>query len=321
MTPATPAFLPTLADAEPDRLGLARWTVGPENPLTARVTVNRMWQEVFGVGLVDTPGNFGLMGDRPSHPELLDWLAVEFRESGWDVKHMYRLMVTSGVYRQSAVETPGLLEKDSDNRLLARGPRFRMDGEMLRDSALESAGLLVEHIGGPSVKPYQPPGVWEAVRGLATKPNDWVQDKGDGTYRRSLYTFLKREAPAPDMDALNAPVRDVACPRRDRSDTPLQALVLWNDTQWVEAARVLASRAMDQAGADPKSVLNYIARRILSRSLEPDEQRIFLQSFQGFRSYYATDVPSAKAADSNRRRQARHGGAARGPGRVDDHRQ
>src|SRR5690606_32300714 len=179
-------------------LGLAQWLVSPDHPLTARVTANRFWAEVFGVGLVATAHDFGKAGDTPSHPELLDWLAVEFRESGWDVKHLFRLMVTSSSYRQAATVTPDKLTRDPDNRLLSRGPRFRMDGEMIRDLALAASGLLVQQVGGPSVKPYQPPGLWEEVS-LPDNPEHYryVPDTGAGLYRRSVYTFWRRSVPPP----------------------------------------------------------------------------------------------------------------------------
>ena len=294
--PDVPHFLPRPPQGAPrNRLGLAQWTVGPDNPLTARVTVNRMWQELFGVGIVQTPGDFGMMGSRPSNPELLDWLAVEFRESGWDMKHMYRLMVTSAAYRQSARLMPQMIERDPQDRLLERGPRFRMDGEMLRDTALQVSGLLVEKIGGPSVRPYQPPGIWEAVRGLATRPQTWEQDHGEGTYRRSLYTFWKRQAPLPEMLALDAPLRDVSCPRRERTDTPLQALVLWNDPQWLEAARMLARRAIREGGETPESRLGFISELVLSRPMNSQEQQIFTASLAAFQAHYQADPKSAEA--------------------------
>jgi hypothetical protein len=292
--PDIPHFLPQPAGrTQKNRLGLARWTVSGENPLFARVAVNRMWQEIFGVGLVETTGDFGMMGSRPSNPELLDWLAVEFRQSGYDMKHMYRLMVTSAACRQSARISPELLERDPTNRLLARGPRFRMDAEMLRDCALEASGLLVERLGGASVKPYEPTGIWEAVRGLATKPQQWEQDHGDGSYRRSLYTFWKRQAPIPNMLALDAPPRDVSCPRRERTNTPLQALVLWNDPQWFEAAKMLAQRAMKDGGSSDESKLDYVSRWILSRSLTKAERNIFLNSLTRLRERYESDSKAA----------------------------
>lgn len=295
VSPNVPEFLPPLAPGEPhNRLGLAHWVTSAENPLTARVEVNRMWQELFGVGLVSTPGDFGMMGSRPSNLQLLDWLAVEFRESGWDIKHMYRLMVLSAAYQQSARATPQTIERDPANRLIARGPRFRMDAEELRDCALQSSGLLVEQIGGPSVKPYQPPGIWEAVRGLATKPGEWKQDKDAGTYRRSLYTFWKRQAPPPNMLTFDAPLRDVSCPVRERTDTPLQALVLWNDPQWVEAARMLAQRAMKEAGPTPEERLNFIARWLLSRPMNEQECEIFLSAESSFQKRFDGDDKAAE---------------------------
>ena len=266
----TPHYLPPLPAGEPhNRLALAKWTVSPENPLTARVTVNRMWYELFGTGLVETTEDFGIMGQRPSHPELLDWLAVEFRESGWNVKHMYKLMVMSAAYRQSAKSTPDQLAKDPKNLLLAHGPRFRMDAEMLRDIALESGGLLVNKIGGPSVKPYQPANVWEQVSYPSSDTLNYTQEHGDALYRRSMYTYWKRMAVMPDMDAFDAPMRDVACTRRQRTDTPLQALVTMNDVQWVEAARALAERVIEQGGKQPEQRIRLMSEILLSHDPPP----------------------------------------------------
>ena len=239
--PGTPGALPPMpADLPRNRLGLARWLVRPEHPLTARVVVNRFWQEVFGNGLVRTAGDFGVTGELPSHPELLDWLAVEFRESGWDVKRLFRMMVESSTYRQSAATTPEKREKDPHNRLLSRGPRFRMDGEMIRDAALSCGGHLAGTLGGPSVKPYQPEGVWEAVAMPESNTHFYQPDHGDRLYRRSLYTFWKRSAPPAALDVFNAPTRETCTIRRERTNTPLQALVTLNDPQFVEAARALA---------------------------------------------------------------------------------
>src|SRR3954468_2311443 len=259
----TPAMLPPFpADLPRNRLGLAKWMLRPEHPLTARVTVNRFWSEIFGNGLVKTPGDFGVTGELPSHPELLDWLAVEFRESGWDVKKLFRLMVTSATYRQSAALTKEKLEKDADNRLLSRGPRFRMDAEMVRDYALAASGLLSEKIGGPSVRPYQPEGVWEAVAMPDSNTRNYKRDTGEALYRRSLYTFWKRSAPPASMEIFNAPTREVCTVRRERTDTPLQALVTLNDVQFVEAARYLSQQVM-KCGDKWEDRADFLAKRLL----------------------------------------------------------
>ena len=211
-------------------------------------------------GLVETTEDFGIMGQRPSHPELLDWLAVEFRESGWNMKHMYKLMVMSAAYRQSAKSTPEQLAKDPKNILLAHGPRFRMDAEMLRDIALQSSGLLVNKIGGPSVKTYQPGNVWETVGYPSSDTTSTSRTTATALYRRSMYTYWKRMAMMPDMDAFDAPARDMACTRRQRTDTPLQALVTMNDVQWVEASRALAERLIKEGGTRPEQRIQYHER-------------------------------------------------------------
>jgi hypothetical protein len=291
----TPHYLPHLPAGEPhNRLALAKWTVSPENPLTARVTVNRMWCELFGTGLVETTEDFGIMGQRPSHPALLDWLAVEFRESGWDVKHMYKLMVMSSAYRQSAKSTPEQLAKDPKNLLLARGPRFRMDAEMLRDIALESGGLLVNKIGGPSVKTYQPANVWEQVSYPTSDTVNYTQEHGGALYRRSMYTYWKRMATMPDMDAFDAPMRDVVCTRRQRTDTPLQALVTMNDVQWVEAARALAERVINQGGNQPEQRIRLMGEILLSHDPPPQMASVLENSLAQMQMHYAAD---RKAAD------------------------
>jgi hypothetical protein len=290
----TPHFLPPLPTGEPhNRLALAKWTVSPENPLTARVTVNRMWNELFGAGLVETTEDFGIMGQRPSHPELLDWLAVEFRESGWDMKHMYKLMVMSAAYRQSAKSTPDQLARDPKNLLLAHGPRFRMDAEMLRDIALQSSGLLVNKVGGPSVKPYQPGNVWESVGYPTSDTTKYKQDHGDALYRRSLYTYWKRMAMPPNMDAFDAPTRDTACTRRQRTDTPLQALVTMNDPQWVEASRALAERLIKQGGKQPEQRIQYLSELMLSHDPSPQMASVLQQSLNQMEKHYATDPTAA----------------------------
>jgi hypothetical protein len=293
--PSVPHFLPKMPVGAPvNRLGLAEWLLSPEQPLLTRVTVNRMWQEVFGRGLVETAGDFGIMGDRPSHPELLDWLAVEFRESGWDVKKFYRLLVTSATYRQTTTATPDRLARDPANKLLSRGPRFRMDGEMLRDNALAASGLLVEKIGGPSVKPYQPPGIWEEVAMPESNTRTYVADKGEGLYRRSVYTFWKRASPPPDMETFDATSREVVCTRRARTNTPLQAFVTMNDPQWVEAARKLAERTMTAAPtADAR--LDFLARTTLSRPLDAKEIAVLKRSLEKFHAKFAAEPEEAEA--------------------------
>ncbi|HEU4579787.1 MAG TPA: PSD1 and planctomycete cytochrome C domain-containing protein [Polyangiaceae bacterium] len=266
-----PASLPPLPeDAPRNRLGLAEWLVQPEHPLMARVVVNRFWAQVFGAGLVGTPGDLGVAGEPPSHPELLDWLAVEFRESGWDVSHMFRLMLTSATYRQSARADAARREADPEDRLLSRGPRFRMDGEMIRDLALSASGLLVKTPGGASVKPYQPPGLWEAVSTFDSTTYSYVQDTGLALYRRSLYTFWKRQAPPPALEIFNAPTREQPTVQRERTNTPLQALAALNDVQLVEAARVLATHAL-QGTASTAERLDFMALAVLARRLEPLE--------------------------------------------------
>ena len=290
--PAVPHFLPPLpAGASPDRLGLAEWTVSPANPLTARVTVNRMWQEIFGAGIVETTEDFGVMGARPSHPELLDWLAVDFRDSGWDVKRFYRQLVLSATYRQSARLTPELAEKDPKNRLLARGPRFRMDSEMLRDTALAASGLLVEKLGGPSVKPYQPPGIWDGSHD-ASNTRKYVQDHGDALYRRSLYTFWKRMATMPDMDTFDSPMRDAACTRRQRTDTPLQALVAMNEPLRLEASRKLAERLIHRS-SDGDARLAYLGQVLLARDWNARERASLRTALTKFESTYSADPAAA----------------------------
>ena len=290
----TPHFLPAIPAGEThNRLALAKWTVSPDNPLTARVTVNRMWNELFGTGLVETTEDFGIMGARPSHPELLDWLAVEFRESGWNVKHMYKLMVMSAAYRQSAKSTPEQLSKDPKNLLLARGPRFRMDAETLRDIALQSSGLLVDKIGGPSVKPYQPANIWEQGHN-SSDTRQYVQEHGDALYRRSMYTYWKRMAMMPDMDAFDATMRDVACTRRQRTDTPLQALVTMNDVQWIEAARALAQRVIEEGGKQPQQRIQLMSDILLAHDPPASMAAVLENSLAQMKQHYAADPKAAQ---------------------------
>ena len=293
--PATPAAMPAMPSSYPrNRLGLAKWLLRPEHPLTARVAVNRMWQEIFGQGLVRTTGDFGVTGELPSHPELLDWLAVEFREKGWNMKRFYKMLVLSATYRQSAVTTPYKKRVDPQNRLLAHGARFRMDAEMVRDYALASSGLLVKQIGGASVRPYQPDGVWEAVAMIGSNTRDYRRDSGASLYRRSLYTFIKRAAPPASMDIFNAPSREVCTMRRERTDTPLQALVTMNDVQFVEAARRLAERALYKGGQTTAQKLDFIANRLLARPLRMPERIVVETTLADLESHYKLNPAAAR---------------------------
>ncbi len=288
-----PASLPPLPEGAPNnRLGLAEWLVQPEHPLMARVVVNRFWAEVFGAGLVPTTNDFGVTGDAPTHPELLDWLAVELRESGWNVKHLFRLLVTSATYRQSERADPARFAADPDNHLLSRGPRFRMDGEMIRDLALSASGLLVGTVGGPSVTPYQPPGIWEAVSSPDSNTNSYVQGTGEALYRRSLYTFWKRQAPPPALELFNAPTRELPTTQRERTNTPLQALAALNDVQLVEAARVLATQAL-LSSPDTLERLDFIAWRVLSRPLQSEEVDRLQQALEEESAEYAAHPTAA----------------------------
>jgi hypothetical protein len=292
---ATPAALPPMPDTLPrNRLGFAQWLLRPEHPLTARVTVNRFWQELFGTGIVRTSGDFGSTGEPPSHPELLDWLAVDFREDGWDVKRFFKQMVMSATYRQAALSTPEKRDRDPQNRLLSRGPRFRMDAEMIRDQALAASGILVPRLGGPSVRPYQPEGVWEAVAMIGSDTRDYRRDRGENLYRRSMYTFWKRAAPPASMDILNAPNRETCAVRRERTNTPLQALVTLNDVQFVEAARFLAQRALQQGGDSSESRIDFIARRLLARPFRAEEMKVVRDSLDDLLVRYRTTPQEAK---------------------------
>jgi hypothetical protein len=291
----TPAALhPPAEGAPPNRLGLARWLLDPANPLTTRVTVNRFWQQIFGQGIVVTPEDFGVMGALPTHPELLDWLAIEFRDSGWDVKRLFKLMLMSNTYRQSAAITPEKLELDRDNELLSRGPRFRMDAEMVRDNALAVSGLLSARMYGPSTKPYQPEAIWDVVGLPGGDTRNYVQDTGENLYRRSLYNFWKRMAPPPNLEAFNAPSREVCTVQRERTNTPLQALVTLNDPQFVEAARHLAQDALAAAGHD-EVVVNQMGQRALGRPLSAEESAILLTDRQEYHAYYAAHPEDARA--------------------------
>lgn len=269
VTADTPhALTPFPADAPRNRLGLARWLTAPENPLFARVTVNRLWQQMFGTGLVDTSDNFGLQGSLPTHPELLDWLARDFATHGWDVKRTLRQIALSATYRQSSRATPELLARDPQNQWLARGPARRLTAEMLRDQALATSGLLVEKLGGPSVLPYQPPGLWEEIAMGKPKYN---QGTGEDLHRRSLYTFWKRTVPPPVMAMFDAAERNVCTVRRQSTSTPLQALALLNDVQVVEAARFIGQRMLQEGGSAPAARLAWAFRLVTGRPADAKE--------------------------------------------------
>ncbi|MEO2045913.1 MAG: DUF1553 domain-containing protein [Pirellulales bacterium] len=265
---ATPALFTPLAEGAPrNRLGLAQWLVERENPLTARVAVNRFWSQIFGTGLVKTAEDFGSQGDVPSHPELLDWLAVEFIESGWDVKGVMKVIVLSSTYQQSSKMTPILVKRDPENRLLAHGPRFRLDAEMLRDQALAVSGALVKKLGGPGVKPPQPDGLWFAVGYSGSNTVRFVADtKPEQVHRRTLYTFLKRTSPPPQMSTFDAPSREACIVRRERTNTPLQALLMLNDPQYVEAAKALAERVVREGEANSESRIRMMLRLCTGRN-------------------------------------------------------
>jgi mono/diheme cytochrome c family protein len=306
--PATPSFLPPLrvaspasnssASPRPTRLDFARWLVDPQNPLTARVTVNRFWQQLFGAGLVRTPADFGVQGDAPTHPELLDWLASEFVRSGWDVKKLVRLIVTSETYRQSSDVTPALLELDPSDRLLARAPRLRLDGEVLRDQALALSGLLVPTIGGAPVRPYQPINIWEPVAFGGSNTKTYVRDDGPALYRRSLYTFWKRTAPAPAMSTFDAPSRETFCTGRGRSNTPLQALALMNDVQQFEAARAFAENLLAADSADaPRLAAAF--RAVTAREPDATERDLLTSALATHRTHYGRDPDAAEKVLTN----------------------
>jgi hypothetical protein len=316
VTPAVPAFLSPVPNGpgsplehdgrRPNRLDLARWLVNRKNPLVARVFVNRLWEMYFGQGIVKTAEDFGSQGAPPSHPELLDWLAVEFIDSGWDVKRLVKLMVSSATYRQSSVASPELRQADPENRWLARQGRFRLDAEFVRDNALAISGLLSPKIGGPSVKPYQPAGYWSY---LNFPIRDWTNDKGENQYRRGLYTFWQRTFLHPSLKALDAPTREECTAVRTRSNTPLQSLVLLNDPTYIEAARVFAKRMMKEVGGTPEERVNWAFQQALARSARPEETKLLVRLFDKHREQYAADKAAAK--------QLLKAGDASEPGDVD----
>jgi hypothetical protein len=312
VTPGVPAALLTPVAGAPgspgvanNRLGFARWLTDRGNPLTARVAVNRFWQMYFGNGLVKTVGDFGSQGEWPSHPELLDWLACEFRQRGWDVKALQRLIVTSAAYRQSSRLTPGLLQRDPENRLLARGARFRLPATTIRDQALAASGLLVAKVGGPSVKPYQPEGLVKELTGT----EDYKQDHGEDLYRRSLYTFWKRTVAPPAMVTFDAAGRETCVVRETRTNTPLQALTLMNDVAFVEASRNLAQRVLLEAGVTPEERLTLAFRLVLARRPSAAEMQVLRAGLEQHLADYRKDHEAARKLVSQ--------GESRADGKLD----
>lgn len=300
VTRRTPEFLPPFPENAPEnRLGLAKWLLMEDHPLTARVTVNRFWQHVFGVGIVKTTEDFGAQGEWPSHPELLDWLAIRFVRSGWDVKKLMRLMVTSAAYRQSSSAPRELYERDPENRLLARGPRFRLDAETLRDQALAISGLLLEKLGGPGVKPPQPDGLWFAVGYTGSNTVRFKEDRGpEKVHRRSIYTFWKRTSPPPQMNTFDAPSREACSVRRERTNTPLQALLLMNDPQYFEAARALAERMIRDGGNSIEERLSYGFKLATTRAPGTEESRELVSVYQDYLAEYRQDSDAVKKLNS-----------------------
>ncbi|MFM8470614.1 MAG: DUF1553 domain-containing protein, partial [Limisphaerales bacterium] len=290
-----PAVLPPLPAGSPtNRLGLAQWLVAPENPLTSRVWVNRTWEKFFGTGLVKTTENFGNQADPPSHPELLDWLATEFIRGGWDMKAFQNAIVLSAAYRKSSKVTPVRVARDPENRLLARGPRFRLPAELIRDQALAASGLLVERLGGPSVRPYMPEGVWDETSRYGDL-RGYKHDTGDGLYRRTLYTIWKRTAAPPTMLLFDSPTREVCAVKRSRTNTPLQALALLNEVTYVEAARALAQRMLTEGGATSADRVTHGFRRVLGRAPEKADLAVLTAGLEKRLAKYRADADAAKS--------------------------
>jgi hypothetical protein len=290
-----PAVFPQLPpNDKPNRLAFARWLVSPQHPLTARVAVNRIWQRLFGVGLVKTSEDFGLQGELPSDPELLDWLATEYIRSGWDTKALYRLIMTSATYRQTSDVGREAYLRDPDNRLLARGPRFRLEAEEVRDAALSVSGLLVNKLGGPSVYPYQPPGLWTELNNRPGYSTEYPEGKGEQLYRRSVYSFWKRTVPLPMLKILDAPDREVCTLQRSRTNTPLQALLLWNAPQFVEAARHLALRMLEQQPGEVADPAACGFKLVTGREAKAAELDVIREHFAAERARFAADEAAAK---------------------------
>ena len=278
------AMNPFPEGAPRNRLGLARWLTSREQPVVSRVLVNRIWQRVFGAGLVRTPEDFGLQGQQPTHPELLDWLAVELHDSGWDLKHMLRLMVNSRTFRQGSALRDGV--NDPENKLWARGPHYRLDAEVLRDIALWASGLLDPHMGGEGVKPYQPAGLWKALAHPGSNTKNYVRDNGQRLYRRSLYVYWKRTSPHPMMTLFDAPSRESSCVQRSRTNTPLQALGLLNETQRIEMARMFAERLLKERATDAER-LDLLFTLLACREPSATERNACAQLLKTMRERYA----------------------------------
>jgi len=301
--PGVPAALPSLPEGAPSkRIGLANWIADDDHPLTARVAVNRYWSMIFGRGLVTTVMDFGTRGALPSHPGLLDWLARDFADGGWNVKRVFKQMLMSSTYRQQSAATAEQLRRDPENVYLSRAPRLRLQGEFIRDNALAVSGVLNDKIGGPSVKPYQPTRIWNEVAlngGLFYKP-----DKGAKLYRRSMYTYWKRSAPMPSMMAFDAPTREKCVVQRPRTNTPMQALVTLNDVQFVEAARLFAQRVLQQGGADFDSQLDYAMKLTTARPADELRRRVFRGLYDSQLAAFRADAKRAgellKFGEANR---------------------
>ncbi len=290
VTPGVPSILNPLPLGEPlNRLTLAKWLVDKRNPTLARVIVNRIWQEYFGRGLVVSAEDFGTQGDRPTHPQLLDWLATEFMESGWDVKHIQKLIAGSATYRQSSVIAPGMWERDQYNQWLARGPRTRVDAEIIRDIALSAGGLLDEKVGGPSVYPPIPEGVMSLCYGT---PMNW-ETKPHDRYRRAMYTFVKRSVPYPSLQVFDAPTGESPCPRRFRSNTPLQALTSLNDPVYMEAAQAMALRVWNHGGKNDRARINYAFELCTGRNPRPNEAAIISSLLRDQSDFFETRTARA----------------------------
>ena len=297
VSPSAPAsIMPYRDEFEGNRLGLAKWLFSADNPLASRVIVNRLWQEIFGRGIVATSDDFGNQGSLPSHPELLDYLAVEFREKGWDIKSMLKFMVMSATYRQSSTASEKLRERDPENIFLARSSRYRLSSEMIRDNMLFSSGLLHQELGGPSVKPYQPEGLWEAISvGIKGRgETEYIADKGEKLYRRSLYTYWRKTIPPPSMLIFDAPLKEFCEVRRVRTSTPLQALNLLNDPQMLEAARVLGTKLIEAKELSLEEKVVTAFRRVISRQPTQSEVEVLLQAHQEEYERFVSDPAAAE---------------------------